>query len=81
MKYHALLLAAAFACVFAAPASAQAVVDDPGLCAQFYPDANCENYGPGNPYNGAYSTRDLPGANAFMAAPVSHPSVKKRRIR
>jgi hypothetical protein len=34
----------------AAPASAQPVVYDPGRCAQFYPNANCQNYGPGNPY-------------------------------
>ena len=80
-KHHALLLAPVFACVFAAPASAQAVIDNPGMCAQLYPDANCENYGPGNPYTGAYSSRDLPGANAFMAVPVSHTSLKKRHVR
>ena len=34
----------------AAPASAQPVVYDPGRCAQFYPNANCQNKGPGNPY-------------------------------
>jgi hypothetical protein len=78
MKYRALLLAPIFACVFAAPASSQAVVDNPGMCA-FYPDANCENYGPGNPYTGEYSNRDLPAANAFMAAPAGHPSLKKSR--
>jgi hypothetical protein len=34
----------------AAPASAQHVIYNPGWCAQFYPNANCQNYGPGNPY-------------------------------
>jgi len=34
----------------AAPASAQHVIYNPGYCAQFYPNANCQNYGPGNPY-------------------------------
>ena len=34
----------------AAPASAQHVISNPGWCAQFYPNANCQNYGPGNPY-------------------------------
>jgi hypothetical protein len=34
---------------FAAPAAAQRVVTNPGYCAQFYPNANCQNYGPGNP--------------------------------
>jgi hypothetical protein len=52
MKYRALLLAPIFACVFVAPASSQAVIDNSDMCAQLYPDANCENYGPGNPYTG-----------------------------
>jgi hypothetical protein len=38
----------------AAPAAAQRVVTNPGYCAQFYPNANCQNYGPGNPYTGSY---------------------------
>ena len=36
------------------PAAAQRVVTNPGYCAQFYPNANCQNYGPGNPYTGSY---------------------------
>jgi hypothetical protein len=36
--------------VLAGPASAQHVIYNPGWCAQFYPNANCQNYGPGNPY-------------------------------
>jgi hypothetical protein len=35
---------------FATPALAQAVIEDPGYCAQFYPGANCQNLGPGNAY-------------------------------
>jgi hypothetical protein len=30
--------------------SAQAVIQEPGYCAFFYPNANCQNKGPGNPY-------------------------------
>jgi hypothetical protein len=45
----AALIAAA---LLAGPASAQEVIEDPGWCAQFYPNANCQNYGPGNPYRG-----------------------------
>jgi hypothetical protein len=30
--------------------SAQAVISEPGYCAFFYPNANCQNKGPGNPY-------------------------------
>ena len=42
--------------VFAAsPVAAQEVISNPGKCAQYYPNANCENYGPGNPYRGPQS--------------------------
>jgi hypothetical protein len=34
----------------AGPTSAQHVITNPGWCAQFYPNANCQNYGRGNPY-------------------------------
>ena len=49
--------AAAFAAAtaLATPAMAQAVIYEPGYCAQFYPNANCQNYGAGNPYtDGGY---------------------------
>jgi glycosidase len=39
----------------AGPVMAQPVITNPGKCAQFYPDANCQNYGAGNPYtDGGY---------------------------
>src|SRR5437016_7051248 len=38
----------------ASPAMAQEVIYNPGYCAQFYPNANCQNKGPGNPYTGSY---------------------------
>jgi hypothetical protein len=34
----------------ASPVMAQAVIENPGRCSQFYPNANCQNLGPGNPY-------------------------------
>jgi hypothetical protein len=34
----------------ATPVPAQQVMSEPGYCAQFYPYANCQNKGPGNPY-------------------------------
>lgn len=37
----------------AGPAMAQQVIENPGKCAQFYPNANCQNLGPGNPYTGS----------------------------
>src|SRR5437660_1650067 len=38
----------------AAPAMAKQVVYNPGYCSQFYPNANCQNKGLGNPYTGNY---------------------------
>jgi len=74
MSKYAILGAALLAAAVVTPASAQAVVEDPGYCAQFYPNANCQNYGPGNPmYPGSYSGRmatvDTAGAGV-VAVPV-----------
>src|SRR5947207_11925347 len=44
--------AAVLAAAFASPAMAQQVIYNPGYCAQFYPNANCQNKGPGSPYYG-----------------------------
>jgi len=41
----------------AGPAMAQQVIYNPGYCAQYYPDANCQNKGPNNPYTGDYQRR------------------------
>jgi hypothetical protein len=55
MKFALIGIGFAAAAAFATPALAQAVIEDPGYCAQFYPDANCQNLGPGNPYtDGGY---------------------------
>jgi hypothetical protein len=40
---------AAASAVIATPALAQEVIYEPGYCAQYYPNANCQNMGPGNP--------------------------------
>jgi hypothetical protein len=50
MARYAWLGAALLATALASPAEAQAVISEPGYCAQFYPNANCQNKGPGNPY-------------------------------
>ena len=50
MKRLAILGVIALLSALANPASAQHVISNPGWCAQFYPNANCQNYGPGNPY-------------------------------
>jgi hypothetical protein len=55
MKFALLGAALVATAAFAAPASAfPRVVSNPGYCAQFYPNANCQDYGPDNPYNGGY---------------------------
>jgi hypothetical protein len=58
MTKLAWLGAAALVCVAAAtPVKAQEVIYNPGYCAQFYPNANCQNKGPNNPYTGDYQRR------------------------
>ena len=50
MKGLAILGAAAALSAAALPTPAAAeVIHNPGYCAQFYPNANCQNLGPGNP--------------------------------
>jgi hypothetical protein len=70
MKMKFALIGAAAALVAAAsatPALSQAVIDDPGYCAQFYPNANCQNLGPGNPYtDGGYYRHNWQNCYASM---------------
>src|SRR5215813_7701317 len=69
----ALVLAA----VATTPASAQQVMSEPAYCAFFYPNANCQNKGPGNPYtdpnyrrNGGLSSGPWSGGTSVgVAAP------------
>jgi hypothetical protein len=41
---------AVLAAISFTPAPAQQVMSEPAYCAFFYPNANCQNKGPGNPY-------------------------------
>src|SRR3954451_2604119 len=46
------------ATLVAGSAMAQAVITNPGRCAAQFPNANCQNLGPGNPYSdGGYRHR------------------------
>jgi hypothetical protein len=56
-KYAILGAVALAASALASPTMAQQVIYNPGYCAQFYPNANCQNKGPGNPYTGDYQRR------------------------
>lgn len=53
-KTKMLAAAAVLASGIASPAMAQQVIYNPGYCAQFYPNANCQNRGPGSPYGPGY---------------------------
>ena len=68
MKFALIGAAAALvAAASATPALAQAVIEDPGYCAQFYPNANCQNLGPGNPYtDGGYYRKNWQHGYASM---------------
>ncbi len=48
--FKTLAAAAALSVIAATPLAAQQVISEPGYCAFFYPNANCQNKGPGNPY-------------------------------
>jgi hypothetical protein len=56
-KLKLLSAAAILSAAIATPALAQEVIYNPGYCAQFYPNANCQNKGPNNPYTGDYQRR------------------------
>jgi hypothetical protein len=68
MSHFRLLGAVAIlATAVASPVLAQAVISEPGYCAQFYPNANCQNKGYGNPYTG-YSGYYQRGMDPGMVA-------------
>jgi hypothetical protein len=74
MKFALIGAAAVAAASFATPALAQQVIENPGYCAQYYPNANCQNLGPGNPYTsngyryeyGNYAGDNWQNGNAYM---------------
>jgi hypothetical protein len=62
------------------PAPAQQVIYEPGYCAFFYPNANCQNDGPGNPYtdpnyrrNGSQSSGKWSSGETVGVAPTRLP--------
>jgi hypothetical protein len=69
MKFALIGAAAVAAAAFVTPALAQAVISDPGYCAQFYPNANCQNYGAGNPYTDGGYYRDNGWEGGYAMVP------------
>jgi len=75
MKFVIVGATALAAAAFATPVLAQPVVENPGYCAQYYPDANCQNYGAGNPVGdprGYYGDQNWRNGNAMMPRHVWH---------
>jgi hypothetical protein len=72
MKFALLGAAAVAATALVTPVMAQAVISDPGYCAQYYPNANCQNLGPGNPYTGNYQAENGQNNYADMGQPRLH---------
>ncbi len=70
--------AAVLSAAIATPALAQPVISEPGYCAFFYPYANCQNKGPGNPYTDGNYPRG-PGQNSAMPAPDGVAVVPRKR--
>jgi hypothetical protein len=59
MKLALIGAAAVAAAAFVTPALAQTAIADPGYCAQFHRNANCQNLGPSNSYpDGEYYHND-----------------------
>ena len=80
MKFALISAAILVAAASATPALAQAVIEDPGYCAQFYPNANCQNLGPGNPYtDGGYYRNDWRNGDAFVESHSQRHHVTRHR--
>jgi hypothetical protein len=88
MSIYRLAGAAALAVISAAavtPAMAQQVIYEPGYCAFYYPNANCQNKGPGNPYtdprrfNQGYGIPDAPPAAGVAVRKRAHRSLTSMR--
>jgi hypothetical protein len=65
----------------AAPALAQQVISEPGYCAFFYPNANCQNKGPGNPYTDPNFQRSHFATTGGYYGDTTVPVAPKRRAR
>jgi hypothetical protein len=70
-RFKILGAAAILASALASPAMAQQVIYNPGYCAQFYPNANCQYLGSVIPHAGGGFRRNM---NAVMLDHTSEPS-------
>jgi hypothetical protein len=75
-------IAATFIAALAVSEAANAfprVVTNPGYCAQFYPNANCQDYGPGNPYTGSYQAAQGTAHAAVLNTMPQHRALHSRK--
>jgi hypothetical protein len=71
---------AVLSAAIATPALAQPVISEPGYCAFFYPNANCQNKGPGNPYTDSnYQRRAIQNEAMGPAGATTGVAVKRSR--
>ena len=75
MSATRLLATAAVLVVISQPAAAQSVNSEPGYCAQYNPNANCQDTGPGSPCAGSIPR------NVTYAAAGQTAGVAGRRLR
>jgi hypothetical protein len=73
-----LLSAVAALAMITGPAMAQQVISEPGYCAFFYPNANCQNKGPGNPYTDSNYQRRISEGYPMPGADQTVGVVRKR---
>lgn len=72
--------AALLTAAFTVPVLAQPVISDPGRCQAEFPNANCLNLGPGNPYTdggygaGAHGAGGYAGGRSYRHQRMSHRS-------
>jgi hypothetical protein len=76
-KLATLALAALLPLAVASQARAQEANPEPGFCAQFYPNADCNSIGPATPNKGAAAEPEE--APAAMPAPVPTPRKKPKK--
>jgi hypothetical protein len=62
----------------ATPVLTQPVVSEPGYCAFFYPNANCQNKGPGNPYTDPNYRRGSAGYDGMWSRDETVGVARKR---
>jgi hypothetical protein len=79
MSTYRFLAAVAVLSALSGPAMAQQVIYEPGYCAFFYPNANCQNNGPGNPYTDPNYHRNV--NQGYVSAPGQTVGVARKRTR